>query len=221
MTAEASVADMVAPVAGTDTDAAPAAAPSAASAKRRTRRRFSLPPLEHDARIERSIETFLGGGEATSAGEGNEEADGDGPRAGATDATTVALVAVVQAGSGSVHGRDEGWTDAVAIVERTLRAAARGSDDVAATDPGHFRVALRGTGELAARAYLRRIRATVEPLLHASSPSLDLVSSTATVLDEPLEAAIELAERRLDAAIRTAVTNADGSTVSDPRAAAD
>lgn len=120
----------------------PRIAPALPSTRRRPRRRFSLPPLEQDARIERSLETFLGGGYATTTGQGNGDAGAHGPRGKATDA-------------------------------------------------------------------------------QASSPSLGLVTATATVVDEPLEHAIELAERRLDAATRTATANVDGSTAPNPRAAAD
>jgi GGDEF domain-containing protein len=104
-------------------------------------------------------------------------------------------------------------------VERTLRGAARGTDEVVVEGAGRFRILLRGTGELAARAYLRRIRATVEPLLETFEGRLRLVTATATVLDEPLDAATATAERRLAAAL-AAARDAD-ETDGDPRAAAD
>ncbi len=62
---------------------------------------------------------------------------------------------------------------------------------------GRFRVVLPGTGELAARAYLRRVRAGVDPILEACPDPLRLVIATATVLGGPVDDAIRTAERRM------------------------
>jgi hypothetical protein len=170
---------------------------------RRARRRFSLPPLDDDhEKVNRSIETFLGGAEPvasdTTAGAG---AIGAG-------ATTVAFVAVDglpppprRSRSAKAIGDDDATSSALAMVERTIRGAARGTDVVSVPDRGRFRIVLPGTGEVAARAYLRRIRATVEPLLESADRPLRLAVATATVLDEPLSDAVRRADRRLVAAI--------------------
>ena len=84
-------------------------------------------------------------------------------------------------------------------MERALRGAARGTDRVETLAAGRYRIVLTSTGELAARAYLRRVRATVEPLLEELDPPRRLVVSTATALGEPLGRAGDVAERRLDA----------------------
>ena len=81
------------------------------------------------------------------------------------------------------------------MVERTLRGAARGTDVVTTGGRGRFRIVLPSTGEFAARAYLRRIRATIEPRLEAADRPLRLAVATATVLDEPIEDAVRRAER--------------------------
>jgi len=177
---------------------------------RRGRRRFALPPLDDDhERVSRSIETFLGG---------METADADVPPAPADDPpdgpSTVALVAVHEvpgdgaaaapdgdATSSGSAGEADTVTDAVAMVERTLRGAARGTDVVTTGGHGRFRVVLPSTGEFAARAYLRRIRAAIEPRLVAADRPLRLTVAMTTVLDEPLEDAVRRAERRLTAAI--------------------
>ncbi len=178
------------------------AARSAEPTRRGGRRRFSLPPLDDDhEKVHRSLETFLGGTEPA-------------PAEVAAGATTVALVAVdglpppvrrsrpagVAAG---VPSDDDATASAIAMVERTIRGAARGSDVVTVTDRGRFRIVLLATGEVAARAYLRRIRATVEPILESADRPLRLAVATATVLDEPLVAAVRRAERRLRVAIST------------------
>jgi hypothetical protein len=203
------------------------AAQPAAGRRRRTRRKFSMPPLEEDAKVERSIESFLAGAEAGPE-PGSSAADRSAGRDPAA-ATTVAVVAISgldrlsladhtsARGSGVLSATPS--DDPATIVERTLRGAARGTDEVIVEGAGRFRIVLRATGELAARAYLRRIRATVEPLLETFEGRLHLVTATATVLDEPLEAATATAERRLAAAL-AAIGDAaemDG----DPRAAAD
>jgi hypothetical protein len=148
--------------------------------------------------------------------------------------TTVALVAVPEPGDAgrpladqdvrtdpherSPHERSPADA-AVGAVERSLRSAARGTDRVEALAPGKFRIVLASTGELAARAYLRRVRATVEPLLEELEPPRRLVVATATVLGEPLDLAHERAERRLAA---TLDAHEDGDDAIDqPRAAAD
>ena len=184
------------------------------------RRRFSLPPLDEDGeKVSRSIETFLSGGESTADPAANDaHDDGDVP-------TTVALVAITElatasssAASPSGNGHEPpppdhdasvergdsappATNDALAAVERSLRSAARGTDRVDVQQAGRFRVVLASAGELAARAYLRRVRATVEPLLDELDPPRRLAVATATVLDDPLERADELAERRLATAI--------------------
>ncbi len=157
---------------------------------------------------------------------------------------TVAVVAVHElpddagagvAGGGRTSaegaGAAEAVTAALAMVERTLRSAARGTDVVTTGGRGRFRIVLPSTGEFAARAYVRRIRATIEPRLVAADRPLRLVVATATVLDEPLEDAVRRAEHRLSAALADAgppasETEADrGSGTVDeptvPRAATD
>ena len=192
---------------------------------RRGRRRFALPPLDDDhERVSRSIETFLGGIETTDAEmppDAGEESPG-GP-------ATVAIVAVDELPDGAASG--EAVTDALAMVERTLRGAARGTDVVTTGGRGRFRIVLPSTGEVAARAYVRRIRATIEPRLVDADRPLRLVVATATVLDEPLEDAVRRAEHRLSAALGDAgpsandtATDRDSGTVDDatvPRAATD
>ena len=195
----------------------PRATPEAASRKatpgqtgsgvrpRGSRRRFALPPMDDDhEKVSRSIETFLGGGEAV-----------DGPPnpadVAAAGATTVALIAVDglpprprRSKANRSGAEEESVSSALAMVERTIRSAARGTDVVSTVDRGRFRVVLPTTGELAARAYLRRIRATVEPLLESSERPLRLAVATATVLDEPIAEAVRRAERRLSAALAAA-----------------
>jgi hypothetical protein len=207
------------------------------------RRRFSLPPLDEDGeKVSRSIETFLSGGESTPDPAAND-ADDD------TDVpTTVALVAITDAAppsssreSPSRNGHEPphpdqdasvdraesappATNDALAAVERSLRSAARGTDRVDVQQAGRFRVVLASAGELAARAYLRRVRATVEPLLDELDPPRRLAVATATVLDDPLERAEELAERRLATAIEADDRDhrvRDEERVEKPRASGD
>jgi hypothetical protein len=100
------------------------------------------------------------------------------------------------------------------MLERELLAAARGTDRVERVAPERWQVTLAATGELAARAYLRAVRAAMEPALVERHP-LRLVA--ATVLDESVAEATATAERRLAAA------SSSGSTAatSEPRAAGD
>lgn len=104
-------------------------------------------------------------------------------------------------------------TDATDLLARTLRATARGGDEVHGPDGGRFRIVLPATGELAARGYVRRIRATVEPQLQAADRPLRLVVATATALNVPIRTAVERALRRLDAAL---AADADGATAFMP-----
>ena len=164
----------------------------------------------------RSIESFLAGGDPSGdpASEDGSPPDTAARDAGAGDgrddpsATTVAIVAVGFAGIGPKRRRGASTREAVALVERTLRATARRRDEVQAAGPGRFRIVLAATGELAARAYLRRIRTIVEPLLALERQPAVLHIAIATVLDEPLETAIAVAEQRLAAAIATAEADA-------------
>lgn len=184
-----------------ETDSAGRAAPPT----RRSRRRFSLPHLDDDhEKVSRSIETFLGGSDGSSAAAGD---------AGGGGATTVAIVAIDglrpsrrrtrRAAEPGLPAGDPGGepqapdVDAAAMVERTLRETARGGDVVSVGRGGRFRVVLPGTGELAARAYLRRVRAGVDPILEACPDPLRLVIATATVLGGPVDDAIRTAERRM------------------------
>jgi len=173
---------------------------------RRSRRRFSLPPLDDDHdKVNRSIESFLSGMDSAAADSTPAAAD-----ASPGEATTVAIVALDDVAAadaddtirtGPSAAEAEAMTDALAMVERTLRGAARGSDVVTIDGHGHFEIVLRSTGELAARAYLRRIRAAIEPRLQSAERPLRLAVATATALDEPLEDAIRRAETRLSAAL--------------------
>jgi GGDEF domain-containing protein len=187
------------------------AAGSPGATRRGARRRFSLPPLDDDhERVNRSIETFFSGGDALDTGDG-----GRGP---ATVAITVAVVAID--GLDQNRSRDDraAFETVAATVERTLRRAARGDDRVIATERGRFRIVLPATGELAARAYLRRVRAAVAPSLESAEIRLSLVTATSTVLGEGPEVAIAQAEARLDAALASAASREPGSR---PRAASD
>jgi hypothetical protein len=216
---------------------------SGSAEPRRARRRFSLPPLDDDhEKTNRSIESFLGGVVAPASGPNIAEAApaSTPPARGVSGPTTVALIAVVgqpdSRSAGTARGRTPTGTAAtLAMVERTLRGAARGNDAVTIGHRGRFQIVLPATGELAARAYLRRIRAAIEPGLEAVDPSLHLAVATATVLDEPLEDAVRRAEDRLSLAIDAAHDSeheprrATGAAESDgpddeqraPRAAAD
>jgi hypothetical protein len=177
--------------------------------RRGGRRRFSLPPLDEDhERVNRSIETFLSGGENVDAG----EARADSP----TIATTVAIVAIDGLDRDMSSADQEALESVVATVERTLRGAARSADRVTPTGTGRFRVVLPATGELAARAYLRRVRATVGPSLETADALLTLLTATATVLDDAVGVAVAQAESRLDAALADAARRALGD---EPRVA--
>jgi len=188
-----------------------AAGGSPGATRRGARRRFSLPPLDDDhERVNRSIETFFSGGDALDPG--------DGGRVPATVAITVAVVALD--GIDQNRSRDDraAFEAVAATVERTLRRAARGDDRVIATERGRFRIVLPATGELAARAYLRRVRAAVAPSLESAEIRLSLVTATSTVLGEAPEVAVAQAEARLDAALASAASHEPGRR---PRAASD
>ena len=203
----------------------PAPAPNPGDARpagtKRGRRRFSLPNLDDDhEKVSRSIETFLGGADVIG-GDGSTAVD-DRPASIVTGggATTVVLVAIagLPPESGATGPRSATKTprrravepgavaDLLALVERTLRNAARGTDSVTGDGRGRFRIVMASTGELAARAYLRRVRTTIEPGLEAARPPLRLVVATATVLDEPVEVAIRRATDRLSAALDAAAS---------------
>jgi hypothetical protein len=170
------------------------------------RRRFSLPPLDDDhERVNRSIETFLSGSDASDPSLTDAS----------TVATTVAIVAIDRLEDDGSSDED-GTVAVAATVDRALRSAARVADRVTTTAPGRYRIVLPSTGELAARAYLRRVRATVEPSLEAVDPPLRLLIATATVLDDGPETAIAKAEARLDAAIASAASRTSDHA---PRAA--
>jgi len=173
------------------------------------RRHFSLPPLDDDhERVSRSIETFLSGTEP------NDSADAQ----PAPVATTVAIVAVDGRRIVASSPDRAAFDGVVATVDRTLRSAARAADRVMSTGPGRFRIVLPATGELAARTYLRRVRATVEPSLEAASVPLRLIAATATVLDGTPEAASALAQTRIDAALANVPWRMSDE---EPRAAGD
>ncbi len=191
--------------------------PGAETATRRGRRKFSLPPIDDDhEKVTRSIESFLAGSdgaaepaEATASASDDDarpkRATGGRARVDGTEGpsnlpTTIALVAIAGLDSSS-GGRDDETIDPVALLERTLRGAARGGDEVHRAGHGRFRIVLPATGELAARAYLRRIRATVEPQLEAADRPLHLVVATATALNVPIRSATITARRRLEAAL--------------------
>jgi hypothetical protein len=116
---------------------------------------------------------------------------------------------------------EDGPTDpAIAeTLERELQAAARGTDRVDRVAPECWQVTLAATGELAARAYLRAVRAAMEPTLDERHPSLRLVTATATVLDVPVSDATATAERRLASAL--AAGRGSAAATSEPRAAGD
>jgi len=232
------------------TSATPAERPKADPAQRRPRkaaatagngrrRRFSLPPLDDDSeKVSRSIESFLSGAESSA-----DPAPADAESGTDTPPTTVALVAVTDASTVAASrnghqpppaddatsvGTDEIGRpvtgEALAAVERSLRSAARGTDRVDVQAAGRFRVVLASAGELAARAYIRRVRATVEPLLDELDPPRRLAVGTATVLGDPLDDADALAERRLTTAIDADDRDhraRDDDRVDKPRAAGD
>jgi hypothetical protein len=183
------------------------------------RRRFSLPPLDDDhERVSRSIQSFLSGAD------GPDGTDAGSVLAGTAGPTTIAVVAIhgIDPASTARMSSDRTVGDAidaaVATVDRTLRSAARTADRVTAIAPGRFRIVLPATGELAARSYLRRVRATVDPILEAVDVPLVLVTATTPVLDESEDAAAARADARLDAAL--AALTRDAADV-EPRAAGD
>jgi hypothetical protein len=177
--------------------------------RRGGRRRFSLPPLDDDhERVNQSIKTFL---------TGSDGSDGtDTGRATTTGATTVAMVAIDGLDPEPGPADRQAVDAVVATVEKILRGAARSADRVTSDRKGRFRVVLGATGELAARAYLRRVRSTVGPSLEALDLPLDLVTATATVLDDTVPVAIAQAEARLDAALASAARRVSDD---EPRAA--
>jgi hypothetical protein len=169
--------------------------------RRGGRRRFSLPPLDDDhERVNRSIKTFLTGSD------GSDGTD-TGP-ASTTGATTVAMVAIDGLDPDPGPADRRAADAVVATAEKILRGAARSADRVTSLGNGRFRVVLSATGELAARAYLRRVRSTIGPILEAFDLPLDLVTATATVLDDTVPIAIAQAEARLDAALASAARRA-------------
>ncbi len=173
---------------------APKAAASAGTAPRGSgrRRKFALPPLDddHEAKVNRSIETFLAGGENA---------------ADAVEPTTIALVAL--AGPAGVRiVRSPALSEAL---ERELRGAARATDLVESVGTDRWRVTLTATGELAARAYLRGVRAAVEPGLADLDPAMRLVAATATAPGDSLDEAEAAVARRLAALLGTEVTDGD------------
>lgn len=172
------------------------------------RRRFSLPPLDEDhEKVSRSIATFLDPSIADDSETATDAASGSGDDDTAQPPTTVALVAVSGPDEGDEPASPLGL--AVAAVERALRGAARGTDRVDALGTGRYRIVLASTGELAARAYLRRVRAITEPLLEELDPPRRLVVATATALGEPIGRAGDIAERRLDALLDAARSDDD------------
>jgi hypothetical protein len=187
-----------------------------ADTPRAGRRRFSLPPLDDDHdRVSRSIQSFLSGADIP------EVADSAPNQAAAPVPTTIAVVAVHGLDDGSAlndPARRDGVEAALATVERTLRSAARTADRVTTTGSGRYRVVLPATGELAARAYLRRVRASVDPSLEAADAPLVLVTATTTVLDEPVASASARAEARLDASLAGLTRDAADK---EPRVAGD
>ena len=182
------------------------------------RRRFSLPPLDDDHdKVNRSIESFLSGGETAS------DPDAATDREPGQPPTTVALVAVIGTGhdsAGDGSGESVRGEAAGTAVKRALRAAARGTDRVESLADSRFRVVLAATGELAARAYLRRVRTTVEPVLETLDPPRSLAVATATMLGEPIDRVNEVAERRLLAAIE-ATQGVQAAQADETRAAGD
>jgi hypothetical protein len=169
------------------------------------RRRFALPPLDEDhEKVRRSIETFLGGTGTPTAG------------AEPPDPASILTVAVIglagadelSAGHRSRRSREPHVADPAgpaelrAMLERTVRSTARGTDRVQVDRHGRVRVILTGTGELAAHAYLRRIRAFVEPIAEAAVPPTRVVVAAATDLDGSAASARRRADRRFAAALQ-------------------
>jgi hypothetical protein len=168
------------------------------------RRRFTLPALDEDhEKVSRSIETFLTGADAIPIdppAASSAAATAAGPAGvGPTPSTvvTVSTLTVVDVPPGSIAA-------VRSTVEHRVRSTARGSDRVLVDRHGRIRLILPGSGELAAHASMRRIRAILEPELEAIAPGARLVFATATNLDGSVESARRRADRRLGAAIAAA-----------------
>ena len=180
--------------------------PAPARSRSTRRRRFSLPPLDDDhEKVNRSIETFLASGEpapdADAAPTTRRDSWRSSPSCGPRTARPLTR-------------------EVAETLERELRAAARGTDRVERRHAGRWRVILAATGELAARAYLRAVRAAMEPALDERHPPLRLVAATATVLDEPSP---KPPRPRSDASPRPSRRRSTGGTAgtTEPRAAGD
>ncbi|HET7472890.1 MAG TPA: hypothetical protein VFJ71_07185 [Candidatus Limnocylindrales bacterium] len=175
------------------TQSAPAGRAAEPAGKGGRRRKFSLPPLDEDhEKVSRSIETFLGvSDDATGAASSAGAPDSPRP-AGQSAAVAVVTVAVIQLDGPGPHD----------VLERTVRSTARAADEVTIDRRGRVRVVLPGTGEVAAKAYLRRIRAIVEPIAEATEPPSRIVIATATEIDGAVGAARRRADRRLAVALR-------------------
>jgi hypothetical protein len=172
---------------------------------RAPRRRFALPPLDDDHdKVSRSIESFLSGGDASPAGR---------PATPADPVTVVVLGVALNAGDsqhdGATAASSRSTPDGVAavtheleaVLERTVRSTARTADRVSVDRAGRVRITLPGAGELAAHAYLRRIRAVVDPMARSSTPAARIVVATATDLDGVSSIARRRADRRFAAAL--------------------
>ena len=188
-----------------------------------SRRRFALPPLDEDhEKVRRSIETFLGGADAPT---------GDVP----PDPASILTVAVIGLAGpdGPLDPRrsrrlretaaaeTSGPSELRAVLERTVRSTARGSDVVSIDRHGRVRVILPGTGELAAHAYLRRIRAIVEPIAEAATPPTRVVVATATDLDGSVASARRRADRRFATALQGRSGTTAGGAAAEPTEARD
>lgn len=189
--------------AGTTVAVTPPASPvrTEGGARPGRRRKFSLPPAEDHEKVSRSIQTFLAGTDAPPS-----PVPEDTPPV-VTPAPVVTVAAIQLVGGG---GR--------ALLERTVHSTARSTDVVSVDRRGRVRVVLTGTGELAAHAYLRRIRAIVEPALEAEDPPSQVVIATATELDGSVATARRRADRRLATALRAAA--AEVGRAIDPAALA-
>jgi GGDEF domain-containing protein len=176
--------------------------------RRGRRPKFALPPLDEDhERVSRSIASFLTGTDA--------------PDAGAAAPSTVALVAI-EGLAALADGDNEESADLIAAtVERTLRGAARSSDRVTEIGDGRFRIVLPQTSELAARAYLRRVRATVEPTLESAAGRVRLVTLAASTLDPDLTTAFAEVERHLEVTLNNPTRRTADRTDRTSRAAGD
>lgn len=190
----------------------PARRPGAAARKGR-RRKFSLPPLDEDhEKVSRSIETFLAGADGAAPTDAPSVA-APGPVSDEAPArAAVVTVAVIQLQGPGPHD----------LLERTVRSTARATDQVSVDRRGRVRVVLPGTGEVAAHAYLRRIRAIVEPIAESSDPPSRIVIATATELGGAVPAARRRADRRLALALGRETLALDlDEDLREPRAAGD